>query len=365
MYIPNIYLFHFSFYRPFFSLQTTQTMDPYDIYSVNDDLIATMTRKKCIEPASAEFAQIKSNAMKVKFVLSYLCRFKHMPDLELCRPKNNERARAIRQTGNQMFGLKGVNLYRALELYNQSLCIAVPGSQDHGIALANRSAVFLELRNPQLCLKNIHVALESGYPLRLMEKLKKRGDECIELMNKTQGDRKAGGSDAGAPDKPEPCIEACVERRETDDFGRYLVSKTCIYPLQRLAVEDPFTCVLLPALRYSRCWHCLQEKHQNLLPCKRCTQVMFCSHECLDAANGSYHAFECPIIDYLLPLFNKMHLLALRVVIKGVLAFGSLAKIGAFIDKHGGTRVDAFSAAAAVGVYENDDQRKFHQVGSF
>lgn len=335
-------------------------MDPYDIYSVNDDLIATMTREKCIELASFEFSQIKSNAMKVKLVLSYLLRYDHMPDLKLCRAKNNERARQIRQKGNQLFALKGVNLYKALELYNQSLCIAVPNTQDHGIALANRSAVYLELRNPELCLKNIHIALESGYPLKLMEKLKKRGDECIEIMKKMESIT-ASADAAVTTEKTEPRIEKCMERRESEAFGRHVVSTNLIYPLERLVVEDPFTCVLLPALRFERCWHCLQEKQQHLFPCKRCTQVMFCSYTCADAANISYHAYECPIIDYLLPLFNKMHLLALRVVIKGVLAFGSLAKIGAFLEKHGETKVDVFTKVTD-GMYENDEQQKFHQV---
>lgn len=335
-------------------------MDPYDIYSLNDDLIATMTREKCIELASFEFSQIKSNAMKVKLVLSYLLRYDHMPDLKLCRPKNNERARQIRQKGNILFALKGVNLYKALELYNQSLCLAVPNTQDYGIALANRSAVYLELRSPELCLKNIHVALESGYPLKLMEKLKKRGDECIELMKKMKNIPASDG-DAVLTEPSDARIMKCVERRQNEGFGRHIVSTSLIQPQERLVVEDPFTCILLPTLRFQRCWHCLQEKQQNLFPCKRCTQVMFCSFACADTANTTYHAFECPIIDYLLPLFNKMHLLALRVVIKGVLAFGSITRTGTFVLKHGDTKVDVFSKIKD-GIYENDDQLKFHQV---
>lgn len=88
---------------------------------------------------------------------------------------------------------------------------------------------------------------------------------------------------------------------------------------------------------------------------------MFCSSESADAAHDTYHSIECPIIDNLLALAWVIHLMALRTIFKGVLAFGSLTKVGEFLDEHGKTKVDAFSAVPE-GMYENSDQQKFHQV---
>lgn len=56
----------------------------------------------------------------------------------------------------------------SLEKYNESICMSVYGSEDLGIAFANRSAVYLELGKPELCLKDIDNARESNYPGRLI-----------------------------------------------------------------------------------------------------------------------------------------------------------------------------------------------------
>lgn len=353
-------------------------MDANDVYRVNDDLIATLTAEKRIVPVSYEFSQIKSNAMKVKFVLRFLGKYQRIPVIEQRRPKNNERARALRQNGNKLFGLKGVNLFKALELYNQSICMAERGMQDFSIALANRSAVYLELRMPGLCMKNIRHARLSGYPEKLMDKLTKREADCLQAIDKhnlkVREDRANGTrwrtdihKEVTSVDRRlEPFVAAFLEREESKDFGRYIVSKQRLLPGHMLAIEDPFTCILLPSLRYQRCWHCLHENKMNLLPCMSCTQAMFCSQACFTKAQSTYHPYECPIIDYLLAMFNKLHLLALRVTIMSVLAFGSLEKIHAFLNEHGATEVDAYSAppesTELSGRYENDEQRRFHQV---
>lgn len=83
--------------------------------------------------------------------------------------------------------------------------------------------------------------------------------------------------------------------------------------------------------------------------------------ECLEEAELLYHSIECPIIDCLMEWQIETALMSLRTIFKGVHAFGSLTKIGVFLEQHGKTKVDAFSNAAH-GRYENNDQRKFHEV---
>ncbi len=60
-----------------------------------------------------------------------------------------------------------------------------------------------------------------------------------------------------------------------------------------IALEKPLlqrTTGTFPASFY--CHHCL--KHTSfLLPCHRCSVVMFCSRDCLKAAERSYHFYEC------------------------------------------------------------------------
>lgn len=304
------------------------------------------------------FDEMKSNDEKLQVAMGNVLASGQVPTVIPRVKKNNNLARKIRQEGNKKFVQRGVeNFIEALNLYNQSLCLALPGSEEYGIALANRSAVYLALRKPEFGLKDIHNARQSGYPLKLMGKLKVREKECKKMIKNGNGKRKVNVESVATIVKPH------LRCQEIEEFGKGVVTTKLVNPGEFLIVEDPFTIQPDRELRFERCWNCIEANSKYLIPCKKCTQVMYCSDECLDAAQNSYHAIECPIIDYLLGTFQEMNLLVLRTVIKSVTVFGSLRTIGMFIDEHGHTKADAFGFAKP-GRYTNDDQRKFHQVNN-
>lgn len=329
------------------------------IFTVQEELFQSMTRDKTLAKAFKGFEECKSNHEKVMLALTYMDEYDEFPSAGHCQPKNNKISRQIRQKSNTMFELKNKYFYKALALYNQSLCMAVGASEDYAIALANRSAVYLELGKPKLCLQDIASARESGYPQRLMDKINAREAECLVMIK--NGNHVTADEYASHVKYVEPFVKPFVQRKESTYFGRYLVTTKRINPGDLLVVEEPFCSILNAELRFKRCWHCLKEQSMCLIPCTHCTQVMFCSKECSEVANKTYHPFECPIIDSLLKLFTQTQLLALRITIQGVLAFGSLAEMGTFLAKHGKTKVDAFCLISD-GVYGNEEQQKFHQV---
>lgn len=303
------------------------------------------------------FAHSETNAQKLSVVFSFLNDSGNIPCKIPVRKKNNKIANKIRQKGNTHFAQKGAHFLKALTLYNKSICMAEIGSEDYAIGFANRSAVYIEMSNPEFCLKDIQTARESGYPQKLMHKLKAREEMCLEMLKKRNENTYQPNN------KPvQPLVKPYLIRKENKKFGKYLATSQLINPGDTLIVEDPFTCQLNPKMRYKRCWHCMEENGRCLIPCKQCTQVMFCSTDCLNAAQSSYHSIECQIIDYVLEKVGGLQLLAMRTVIKSVNAFGSLADMVRFIKEHGGSKVDAFSAIDKKGVYKNDDQQKFHQV---
>lgn len=51
---------------------------------------------------------------------------------------------------------------------------------------------------------------------------------------------------------------------------------------------------------------------------------MYCSEKCLNEAYNTFHMYECPIIDFLFELFNKIHLIALRVVLTTINLFDNI-----------------------------------------
>lgn len=306
-----------------------------------------------------QFAKVKTNAGKVMHILSQLEKRGIFTDV--VHQKNNEMSRKIRQKGNELFALKEEQyLITAMELYNQSICEAVHGSEDFGIAFANRSAVYLELGKHELCLKDIQTARDSGYPQKLMNKLKTREAVCKAsiMFGITEKTKKYVSPIEGGKSHAKPFLE----RRENEEFGKFVVTTQLVNPGEILIVEDTFTCLPIKDIRFKRCWNCATENNMYLFPCKNCTQVMYC-RECLETDQLSYHQFECPIIENIISLFEETDLLGQRAVIKGVLAFGSLTKIGEFLAKNGKIKVDAFSKVKE-GFYENEEQKKFHQVSA-
>lgn len=309
------------------------------------------------------FEQLKTNSEKVMFASTVIEQQHGHPDTKKSQTiKNNAIACKIRQKGNAMFALQEQHYFiKALELYNESICMAVKDSEDFSIAIANRSAVYLDLGKPELCLKDIQLARNSGYPLKLMDKLNQREKVCVEMMKKKKP-KKFEFKLPGEFQKPH--FESYLERKENKEFGRYVVTNQLVNPGDIMIVEDAFSCVPYKDFRFKRCWHCTAENDMRLIPCHNCTQVMYCSKECLEASQLTYHPYECPIIDSLVTLLQELELVVLHVIIRGVLAFGSLTNIGDFLDKHGKTKVDALSKVDVEGLYKNEDQKKFHQVSA-
>lgn len=344
-----------------------------DIYIVVDELIATLEHEKKIIPVSYEFNQIKSNALKVKFVLRVLSKYDRIPKIELRKSKDNAHAKTLRQNGNKLFALKGVSLFKALDFYNQSICFAEDNTDELSICYANRSAVYFECHLYEVCLENIELARMSGYPGRLMDKIKKRERECYALLADPEksSDRATEKEllfqlKLSLPAHPDvPFIVEALELKHSHQFGRYVVTKTDVSPGEVLALEEPYINIILPHLRYQRCTHCMTENQLSLVPCKGCTSAMFCSLDCYEKAQSTYHRFECPIIDYLNGLFNKLHLIALRATIKAITSFGSIERLRTFIEECGDSPVNAFTAASMRDLnYESTDQRIFHQIYS-
>lgn len=83
--------------------------------------------------------------------------------------KNDLMAVQKRKEGNVHFGQD--HWVDALELYNESICFAEPGSKTISLAYANRSACFLKMRRLNECLADIELAKGVGYPAELIPKL--------------------------------------------------------------------------------------------------------------------------------------------------------------------------------------------------
>ena len=197
--------------------------------------------------------------------------------------KSEETAEAARSKGNKFYLER--NFFDALVKYNESLCHAGKGSEAVGLAYANRSAVYYEMKLFEKCLKNIELAKCYGYPEKNFSILDKRAEKCSELIK--------SGSEARKDENPFdfiklsheanarlPFVAKCLELKSSEKFGRYVVTSQDLRVGDIVAIEKPHFKVMKCDSRYEscqqsnnyqRCANCLKDNLLDLIPCDACS----------------------------------------------------------------------------------------------
>lgn len=194
--------------------------------------------------------------------------------------KSNLESDNLRADGNKFYSQK--KFFDALLKYNQSLCSAVPGSENVGLAYANRSAIYFEVKLYENCLKNIRMAKKSRYPEKSLEVLTKRKEKCVESMGK-QSDKLPNSWDffklSYPPNKKLPFIVDYLEVKQDEKYGRHIITHRDLKVGDVVSIEKPFSSILIseskflkiPELNiYQRCSNCLKENALDLMPCDSC-----------------------------------------------------------------------------------------------
>lgn len=196
--------------------------------------------------------------------------------------KSNEKAVACRADGNKLYSDRC--FHKALLKYNESLCFAEVGSENVGHAFANRSAVYLEMKLFERCRANIELAKQFNYPETSLETLNKRDEKCRVLMkSETKACEKLFVLSHPA-NKKFPFVVDCLEVREDEKYGRYVVTNKSLRVGDIIAIEKPFVSVLLSESNFAdipksnifqRCTNCLADNALDLIPCSFCCQGSF------------------------------------------------------------------------------------------
>lgn len=186
--------------------------------------------------------------------------------------KNNKSANEFRSTGNQHY--RASKFYDALVFYNKSLCHAIPGSREFSQAFGNRSAVYMELGEYDLCLENIQLAIDCGYPEDRMKNLLERKEKCLELLEILQRDPRADPWNffklSHPPNKKIPFVADCIELRESKKYGHHLITTRALKTGDIICIEEPVHRFILNSSRFTNCANCLRCDKLNLFPCCEC-----------------------------------------------------------------------------------------------
>lgn len=132
----------------------------------------------------------------------------------------------LRNEGNS---LKEVGKYfEALESFNKSLSVAKLNSPDMALAYAERSELYFEVKEFQLCLENIQLARDSGYPIDKLHILLERENDCMMLMEghhpNPEDDPWSFFKLSYPANEKIPFIVNCIELQKNDEFGRFVIA---------------------------------------------------------------------------------------------------------------------------------------------
>jgi tetratricopeptide (TPR) repeat protein len=186
--------------------------------------------------------------------------------------KNNSTAIEYRLAGNAYY--KSRKFYQALVCYNKSLCHAIPTSEEFALTFANRSAVYYEIEEYDICMENIQLAFDFKYPADKSHKLVERYERCMELIecyNNAKNDSEKFISNffklSYAPKKNIPLIADCIELKCSKKYGRHLITNTDLKAGDIIAIENPFYKFIFNNARFTHCTNCLRSVKLNLFPC--------------------------------------------------------------------------------------------------
>lgn len=198
-------------------------------------------------------------------------------------PKSSERSEKLRKTGNDLYSQK--KFYEALVKYNQSACSAEKSSENLGNAFANRSAVYFETKQYEHAIENIKLAKLNGYPEKNFNILNTREEKCLECLCRRKKSEPKIEKDffqlSHKAKKTLPSILDCLELKNDEQFGRYVITNKALKVGDIISQDEPFCAVLLSHSKiievpdeniYRRCSNCFRENFLNLLPCETCCE---------------------------------------------------------------------------------------------
>ncbi|CAD5125082.1 DgyrCDS13323 [Dimorphilus gyrociliatus] len=251
--------------------------------------------------------------------------------------KDDGKSNNFRNCGNKKFSRK--QFEDAILDYNMAIRYAKT-KEVLSMALANRSACLFHMQLHESCLRDIDMALVEGYPKELAFKLLQRACKCCKALghkdayfqayfNKFKdhlkyikdGEKVLGNlekelkevtlsknsiDEGFFSDIPSlnnnrnakfPSLSKSVKVCYTEEYGRYIAAATDLECGELIVVEKPYAKTLLTDCTSSHCDYCLQQSF-NLIPCKDCPDVLFCSLECQTNAQ-TYHKYLCTYLEYL------------------------------------------------------------------
>lgn len=178
---------------------------------------------------------------------------------------------------------------------NAGLCYAEIDSEHCGYAYALRAGIFHKLKQYSLCLVDIDLAKKNNIPSRRMALLEELENDCLEKLAMDDGKKapRVRKPKLSFPADTEiPCFAQGLEMMYSKKFGKHVVTNRKLEIGQTVFIEEAFCIRSENQQNYAQCANCFASGG-NLIPCKNCAAVLFCSQSCYDIGHEKFHAREC------------------------------------------------------------------------
>ena len=166
------------------------------------------------------------------------------------------------------------------------------------------------MKNFEKALEDVSLASENLTHSNLDEvKQKAKSKELIKLKTLIEKEMKSGLKNGGETSEKTkiafkqqnakfPSFSDTVQIKFAEGRGRYAVASREIKVGELIAIETPFVSLIDKEFSKSHCWNCLLCT-KSPIPCEACSGVVYCSKECRQNANDTYHRYECLYTDVL------------------------------------------------------------------
>ncbi|XP_017778720.1 PREDICTED: SET and MYND domain-containing protein 4-like [Nicrophorus vespilloides] len=306
-----------------------------------------------------KFEKVSDDLQRIIFIYELA---KETPiELANWAPKDFQRSLSLKLNGNKLFQTR--NLFHAINVYNEALLRCpqdcIEAQELHDILIANRSAVFFELKEYEKVLKDVELVKAYNHHPAIYKLLIRAGKSCEALKKSSSAldyytEAKAALT-SGQFDEDEvrkqlvevtnninllkgkklvdvacaskdaemdieyrnmgyPALSSKVCVKSSPELGRFIVAKDDIKAGEIVAVEEPFVSVVNGSTYRMNCAYCLISTNQPVA-CELCSQVCFCSLACKQSA--SFHKVECKMLLTLYDIEASVNcLMALRMITK-------------------------------------------------
>ncbi|XP_029168935.1 SET and MYND domain-containing protein 4-like [Nylanderia fulva] len=335
------------------------------------------------------YKKLKTDQERVIFTFNVMLEYDLVPGTT-GMPKNAKESEKLREQGNKVFikgALNNMTCIEALKLYTMSVAFAPYPSEQLALAYANRSAVLFQLGLHSECIQDIDRALVLNYPDNLRAKLYVRKTECLMILgscsvedilkeaqhwldkmslndtnkkklrskldtlhckvaqteqpvkdNLIRAEVRKSGNEPPLPtiasyNNEVPCASDAVAIKYNACYGRHVIATRNIRPGEVIAVEKPYTLLLIKQNVHTHCSNCLKVCWANI-PCNYCTYAMYCSEECRYAEWKKCHDVECAVFPALIEhdCYN-LDLLSIRLAVLAVREAGSMKELRTMLKK--------------------------------